>query len=61
MVDKIQAEPSYRKYIEKNNLTELQLEGKAVADMLKQDHKNYLKLDTDLNLIGKKKKKKKKK
>ena len=60
MVDKIQAEPSYRKYIKSNNLTELQLQGNEVAAMLKQDHKNYLKLGTELNLIGKKKKKKKK-
>jgi putative tricarboxylic transport membrane protein len=59
MVDKIQAEPSYRKYIKNNNLTELQLEGGDVAAMLKQDHENYLKLGTELNLIGKKKKKKK--
>jgi putative tricarboxylic transport membrane protein len=61
MIDKIQAEPSYRKYIESNSLSELQLEGDDVAKMLKQDHENYLKLGTELNLIGKKKKKKKKK
>jgi len=60
LIEKIQKAPSYRKYITKNNLTELHLKGDEVAKALKQDYENYLKLDTELNLIGKKKKKKKK-
>jgi len=59
IVDKVVNEPSFQKYVKKNNLTLLHLKGKAVAEVLKQDYDNYLKLDQELNLIGKKKKKKK--
>jgi putative tricarboxylic transport membrane protein len=57
IVDKVVSQPSFQEYVKKNNLTQLDVKGKAVGDVLKQDYENYLKLDTELNLIGKKKKK----
>jgi len=51
MVDKVVAQPSFQKYIEENNLTPVDVKGDELAALLKQDFNNYLKLNTDLNLI----------
>lgn len=55
IVDKVVSQPSFQKYVKTNNLTRLDVKGAAVAEVLKQDYDNYLKLDRELNLIGKKK------
>lgn len=55
IIDKVVSQPSFQEYVKKNNLTSLDVKGDAVAAILKQDYDNYLKLDQELNLIGKKK------
>lgn len=51
IIDEVVAQPSFQKYIEENNLTPIDYKGDEVAKLLKQDFDNYLKLNTDLNLI----------
>jgi hypothetical protein len=61
IINKVRKDASFRKYVSKNNLTAVFIKRKKLEKMLKTEFDNYMKLGTELNLIGKKKKKKKKK
>lgn len=60
IMDKVRKSDSFKKYEKKFNMTSTWVTGKDLDAMLANEYKNYLKLDTELDLIGKKKKKKKK-
>jgi putative tricarboxylic transport membrane protein len=60
IMDKVRKSASFKKYEKKFNMTSTWVTGKDLDAMLANEYKNYLKLDTELELIGKKKKKKKK-
>ncbi len=59
IMDKVRKSTSFKKYEKKYNMTSTWLTGKSLDKMLAEEYKNYYKLDTELDLIGKKKKKKK--
>ncbi|MBC27358.1 MAG: hypothetical protein CMM41_09120 [Rhodospirillaceae bacterium] len=59
IMDKVRKSASFKKYEKKYNMTSTWVTGKALDKMLAEEYKNYYKLDTELDLIGKKKKKKK--
>ncbi len=61
VIDKVRQDKSFKQYVQKNNLTAVFVKRKELEDMLKTEFNNYMKLGTELNLIGKKRKKKKKK
>ena len=60
-INTVRKSKAFKKYVAKNNLTAVFVKRKKLVKMLKTEFNNYMKLDTELNLIGKKKKKKKKK
>lgn len=60
IMDKVRKSDSFRKYEKKYNMTSTWVTGKDLDKMLAEEYKNYYKLDTELDLIGKKKTKKKK-
>ncbi|MBO42258.1 MAG: hypothetical protein CMM28_00895 [Rhodospirillaceae bacterium] len=59
VMDKVRKSDSFKKYEKKFNMTSTWVTGKDLDAMLANEYKNYFKLDTELDLIGKKKKKKK--
>lgn len=59
VMDKVRKSDRFKKYVAKNNLKATWLTGKELDAFLAKEYKAYYKLDSELNLIGKKKKKKK--
>jgi len=60
VMDKVRKGEGFKKYVAKNNLKATWIPGKQLDAMLEKEYQSYMKLDTELDLIGKKKKKKKK-
>jgi putative tricarboxylic transport membrane protein len=56
MMDKVRKSASFTKYVKQFNVTSTWVTGKDLDKLLANEYENYYKLDTELDLIGKKKK-----